>query len=455
MGRFTRIFLPPCAQYDRVGMVQFLEEKARQGWMLDELDKFWLFRKTEPRALRFAVCWYPDTSAYDSGVAVKQWDYIELCTHSGWTLVGRADQLHIFCTDDPNATPIETDPELEVQTIHRAIKKRHLPLWMMWIGIGLLRLTSLLVGASVDLVGLLLSPNDLFLGLGYTVLMIADLKHMIRYFCWHNRALRIARDEGRFLPMGKSGKLGGRFELVILLTMMLAFLPVAAINGRKLVLFLLTLVLVGLVMVAFVKVVNAIRDAFAPKGKKIVQTILAVLGMLVALFAGVSVLLAVFPPESPAQESTAIICRHPGNFHEVYRDALPLYAEDLTGQEKQEDYSARYTMGVSGLAKRYHGEHIFCLEDTALEYTIIEVSPVALYKPCLRQCLDEGMQQTEAPQIPGVQTLYQLYIREFPQGKYVLQCDDRIICLTASWLLTEEQLLQAVEVLVNYPLPDS
>lgn len=45
--------------------------------------------------------------------------------------------MQIFCTDQPDPVPIETDPELELETIHAAMVKGFLVPYGILLAIGL------------------------------------------------------------------------------------------------------------------------------------------------------------------------------------------------------------------------------------------------------------------------------------------------------------------------------
>ena len=341
-----------------------------------------------------------------------------------------------------------------MQTIHKAMKKQRLFLWIAWVIIGLMRFVLLSVRVSKTLVEILVRPTDLILDLGFVVLAVFYLAKLIRYFRWYRKARRVAREEKRFLSLGKRGGLVKLLPVLCLPCFLLLPFLVAG-TGRQIVFWLFVLVAALATVTILAQIVFAIKDAFAPRWKKKTWLTTVTTGVLLVVAIIAIPALMILQPETELPESPAITCRHPGNFHEVYHDELPLYVEDLTGQEKSEDYSAYRTLKTSRLASRYQAEHIFCLENTSLEYTIVEVWPSVLYEPCLRQYLKEGMRPVESAQVPGVQAIYQLYSGGIPQGQYVLQCDGRIISLSSSWLLTQEQLQKAAEILGSCPLPNT
>lgn len=46
----------PVSLYDYTSAEKYLERRASEGWQLEEIGTFsWLFRKSEPKNIRFAV----------------------------------------------------------------------------------------------------------------------------------------------------------------------------------------------------------------------------------------------------------------------------------------------------------------------------------------------------------------------------------------------------------------
>lgn len=127
--------------YDRTGIQRILEEKAEKGWLLDKVSNFgWRFRRIEPKKIHFAVTYFPPASAYDSRPSERQQDLIDFCDHSGWKLIATAAQMQIFCNEQENPVPIETDPVIELENIHKSAKKNYLP---AYLSIGALALVQI------------------------------------------------------------------------------------------------------------------------------------------------------------------------------------------------------------------------------------------------------------------------------------------------------------------------
>ena len=122
--RKTKRRMETLSFYDRTGVERHLEQMAEKGWMIDRISNLgWVYRRIEPQKLQFSVTYYPKASDFDPGPSEDQQVYHAFSAHAGWKYVCSWVQMQIFCTNQPDPVPIETDPELELQTIHAAMVK--------------------------------------------------------------------------------------------------------------------------------------------------------------------------------------------------------------------------------------------------------------------------------------------------------------------------------------------
>ena len=128
--------------YDHTGFERKLEQMALKGLKLEKCGTFlgWKFRRIEPTALRYKVVYFPDASEFDPELMTKQREFIELCEQSGWEYIDSIGQMMVFCTAYPFATAIETDAMLQVETVHKAMKKSFLPGQFGLLAVAILQL---------------------------------------------------------------------------------------------------------------------------------------------------------------------------------------------------------------------------------------------------------------------------------------------------------------------------
>lgn len=120
--------------YDFSGMARHLEDMARQGWQLENIgSQFWTYRRCPPTEMRYSVVYFEKASDLDAAPSQEQQGFWEMCRTAGWELATSRGVMQIFRNPDPHAVPIETDPVVQVENVHAAMKKRwFLPMQSCW-----------------------------------------------------------------------------------------------------------------------------------------------------------------------------------------------------------------------------------------------------------------------------------------------------------------------------------
>ena len=127
--------------YDRSGIARHLEEMAARGWMLDKLGSWsWRYRQTEPRALHFAVTYFPSASQFDPHPSEGQETLWDFCAAAGWELAASVAQIQIFYNEQEDPVPIETDPAVEFDTMNRSMKRGFLSSYWALLALSLLEI---------------------------------------------------------------------------------------------------------------------------------------------------------------------------------------------------------------------------------------------------------------------------------------------------------------------------
>ena len=185
--------------YDRSGIVRRLEAMAAQGWMLEDITPVvWKYRRCPPRRLRFAVTYYPKATIYDPAPSQEQEFFYELCAHDGWELAASSGEMQIFCNDYPAPTPIETDPGLEVETIHKLAWRRLLLPWGLVLVMALFAVIGTLFSLWYTPLQTLSSGQELTLLCSGVLLLPESAVELWRYLDWESQA-RQAAQRGVFL----------------------------------------------------------------------------------------------------------------------------------------------------------------------------------------------------------------------------------------------------------------
>lgn len=185
--------------YDPDGIRCRLEAMARKGWLLDGIFlSVWRYRRIEPRALPFTVVYDPEIGPYDPDPTPDD-PLAALCAHSGWTLAASTGPVQIYYSRQPNPVPIETDPVVMVENMHRMAKKTLLPTCCLFFVLAILGLAMGLNSLFTSTVAFLASGMDLSLLLCGVIFLPLSLGVLAAYYRWRNKALAAAA-QGAFLP---------------------------------------------------------------------------------------------------------------------------------------------------------------------------------------------------------------------------------------------------------------
>ncbi len=185
--------------YDHTHIEKMLERQAEKGWRLEKIGSFFLrFRRIEPAALHYTVSYCPRASAFDPEPDEEQQEFIDFCARTGWVLAAANAKLTVFYNENNTPTPIDTDPVLELQTLHRAALTGYLPAYGVLILLTLFRACLLASQYARDPIGTLSDPGALFAGFGLFILLLLCGGELLVYFLWRRRARRVAA-YGEFL----------------------------------------------------------------------------------------------------------------------------------------------------------------------------------------------------------------------------------------------------------------
>ena len=109
--------IPPCHRYDLEGIQTWLEDMAKDGWLL-ETDGYSLglftFQRCEPITCRYRLHVTADTNRYG-----QHQEYLELLRESGWVYVADFQGFNIFRTENPDAVEVNTDPTVQATTLKK------------------------------------------------------------------------------------------------------------------------------------------------------------------------------------------------------------------------------------------------------------------------------------------------------------------------------------------------
>lgn len=181
--------------YNHTGIEQHLTDMAQKGWMIESISNlYWTYRKIEPKHIHFSVSYYPRASDFDPEPSEDQQTFQDFCAHTGWQLACTWHQMQVFYNEMECPIPLDTDPVMEVDTLHRACKKNFLPSHYLLLTLGLLMGGYFLSRIYFDPIGLLSNSSQMLSGFAYLCVLIISLTELCTYFSWHRKAKKAAQD---------------------------------------------------------------------------------------------------------------------------------------------------------------------------------------------------------------------------------------------------------------------
>ena len=453
--RQTKRVITQFCFYDRTGIQKMLEKQAAKGWMLESIGQLgWKYRRMEPKNVHFAVTYYANASMFDPYPTVGEELYQEFVAHSGWRFVASNAQLQIFCTEEENPVPIETDPMVELQNIHKAVKKSFLPGYYIMLAAAAMNLFLMAWRLRDNFSGTLANNANIFTILCWTLLFGMELTEILSYYGWRRKALKAAETDGSFVETRNRNNI---MWIILAVVSAALILTLVSITPKAAYVAVVMLVLMfgaaGLVLL-FTQWMK--KTGFSREDNK-AYTILATVFISLAI-TGVT-----------TWAVAGIFSRHQQDLHvrdtyEIngmtftrYGDDVPLTVADLTGAD-MEDYSTYKTVNssilIDQLVTNQHPDFVTGNGGSSLRYVVVDVKFEPLFDACLREYLtmyhdqqiidifgDEYYRefQSIAPTAWGADRAWQLYSKEEAITEYLLVYGNRIVNFDFSEEPTQEQ----------------
>lgn len=184
------------AIYDYQRIQDHLTDMAADGWRLDKINVFgvWRYRRSYPADVRYEVTYAPTGSAFNSRPTTEEEALAELCAEAGWEKVASIGPMYIYCNENVDAVPLETDELSRIQTIRKALKKN-------FVGSRLLMMVMFTLNFCMQLSTLLRYPartlaTPLVINTIVGLFCIVTLYgiDLLGYYRWLNRTEDAIRD---------------------------------------------------------------------------------------------------------------------------------------------------------------------------------------------------------------------------------------------------------------------
>ena len=194
--------------YDRTHIQQYLEDMASKGWMLEKITSFyWQFKAIEPQTLHFSINYFPPASEFDAEPSEQLLTIRDYCAHAGWEFVTASAQMQIYCNAQENPTPIETDALVEVETIHKAMKKNFLPSQIVLLILGILQMILHVNMFRINPIGYFTNASNFVATFCWLVVIAMCSLEVFGYLRWYKKARHAAEVDGTCFPAETFGNL--------------------------------------------------------------------------------------------------------------------------------------------------------------------------------------------------------------------------------------------------------
>lgn len=449
--------------YDHTGIKTRLEEMAEKGWKLEKIGELGLykFRRIEPVSLHYAVVYFPDASEFDPEPGVRQREFIELCEQSGWEYIDSTAQMLVFCTECVNPIPIETDAQLQVDTVHKAMKKSFLPGQFVLLGLAIMQLILLGYRIATEPINVLLQNALLVSLICYLLIFVLCVHHIGGYYLWRRKAVTAAAD-GVFVETNGNNLL----EKIVLIAVTAVFVFwLSSMLGDVYSLYIVgySFAVMGIyIAVIFaakvlMKKLKASRETnrIVTFGSVVVGTVL----VLIILMHGV-MNTNIDAHDSEITDKIVGTYEYNGSTRYVYDDPIPLTLEML-GIDDDYDNRSRAQDTISSLMMTiYNGQEIAPWGTDALPelyYTVTIPKLGFLMDLCVEDILDDrrirslyGESREIDPSVWQAEQVYEFVLDGQSSGRYTVIWHDRILEISLPETPTDAHIQVIVDCLRTY-----
>lgn len=406
-------------QYDLVGMSEYFEDMAQQGWLIEKVwGPFFKFKKIEPVKMHFTFVYNENVPCINDIFQKRFSEFCDSVKPKGWEFFTTINNIAVFVNYSENPIPIITDAKLQLDEIHNNYGKMLIVLLITWCAIFFLDI-------SIDEVRkyAYYYPKHLYVLFISAVFIFAAFRDNIIYFKWRGKAKKYAEDYNK-IPDVKKGSSLPLALACLLLVFIFSISNVAPVVG------LMSIISLLLSFNIYLK-----REEIKP----------AVATALI-LLSGVAFMVTSFNMTVLLDNREVIktyIFKDESTFN-IYNDKLPLTLEDL-GMAHCENYSYLNNKYKSLIEEKYTCRQISYADNNiveSLDYTIIKSQSKKILDIVEEFIVSNLMDETNE-EIWGANRVWE-------QGtSYIVRYDDRIIDIYFTDTPTDEQIKLTVQKLKN------
>ena len=449
--------------YDRTHIQQYLEDMASKGWMLEKITSFyWQFKAIEPQTLHFSINYFPPASEFDAEPSEQLLTIRDYCAHAGWEFVTASAQMQIYCNAQENPTPIETDALVEVETIHKAMKKNFLPSQIILLILGILQMILHVNMFRINPIGYFTNASNFVATFCWLVVIAMCSLEVFGYLRWYKKARHAAEIDGEFIETPSH-----RHIILSMLgaVMMVFLLWILTLQSRDMY-FVVGVLTAGFVFIFwFTGVVMKWmkRKKVSAKVSRIATVAISFTCGFLLLVGAIFGMIHAINSDWFADDARQDTYEYQGHTFNVYHDELPLYIEDLmeTDYTQYSTYWEGHETFLLGEYEAFQRPRMDALNEPSLRYDVYYIKLGALYDLCLNELIHQYDDRYE-DDVPmewrdnfravdakawNANIVYQKYTGDTPDEQYILCYDDIIVYLTPGFELTDAQKLIVSEKL--------
>ena len=441
--------------HDHTGIARHLEKMALKGWLLESTSLFWTYRKAPRQRVRYAVTYFP-SSDFDPAPSDKEYLFRDFCESAGWEFVARAGEMQIFRSFRSDPTPLDTEPMVQVETIHKSMKGSHLKNLAGLVLSNAFLLLFLLFRLFVDPLNILKYGGYLLTMFSELLLIAEAAWETVSYFAWRKRALAAA-EEGRFLPTA-GRRWPKTMNQVLTWTMLLALLSTMGANYLPILLGTLAAILIPVAIARAVQNHMKKRGVSGRTNKRVTLALSAGLAVAASFLMLTAIVSGTMANRYDGAEEYTVS----GVSHYAYHDELPLYMEDLVNVDGTAYSNRLYETGSFLVTETQVNIHrrFDRREDpdapTSLDYTLWTSPFPAILDLVVEDQMEWysgrsalGRHYEPITFASGAESAWQLYDGEEAEQQYLLRFERHIIEIDFDFTPTGEQMATAIEKLLN------
>lgn len=430
-----------------------LEEMAQSGLFLEKVGAmFWTFKKAEPKNLKYTVTYFSEASVFNSVVTDNQQMYFDYAKEAGWSFVAEFNQMQIFCSEDENPIPFQTDEREKFDNIKKCMRKNFLPSTIAMILIFMLNLIVEYRAYAQNLIDFLAETRRLFLIAIILPTVIYFTYLLVAYLIW-------CRQCEKSLSMG-----GGCIEKrhryqktvdVILISYNLILVTLYILDmfqsGN------LALVILGIIHIPILMFIFRFSIQYLKKKKQsatfnriVSYTVLTVASFAYIFFVMIVIIKfdILYGEEKDYRTITWQMTSTETREYKIYNEDIPLRCEDLYEDITYDNYSYEKNMDDSIFLRRSHYRQDSLPGKNSpprIEYMIIEPKFDFVYDIVvedLRKIPEWSHKKIEKMDNSGfsAEKAYQFYYNDKNyNGECLLLYKDKIVWLDLEDQLTERQ----------------